>query len=171
MLKSIVFSCILLLGVNCFAQHSIFDAARSGDTSSIKALHVENKDTINAVDDDGHSPLILAAYRNHYAAVKLLLDLGAKIDYSFSQGSALHGAVYKGNKEIVELLLQYKAKVNTPDNNGSTPLIYATLFKHVEIAKLLFKKGADHLAKDSTGQSAKDYATSLQIKELITLYQ
>lgn len=91
----------------------------------------------------------------------------------------LINACINGNKEIVELLLnacpkhKLKTMINQRDLNmriprdGSqiandhplkTPLIYATLAKHIEIVQLLVKHGADCSIKDNEYKTAFDYA-------------
>lgn len=41
---------------------------------------------------------------------------------------------------------------------GSTALIYAATFNHLEIAKLLLANGADKTVKDARGHNAADHA-------------
>lgn len=165
----VIIACFSIFQI--FAQTSIFDATRNGDTSAINFLIKINPDTVNSTNQRGHTPLILATYHNQTQAVSHLIKNGANINYTFSQGSAIHGATYKGYLEIVQILVDNGINIDIPDQNGTTPLIYATIFNHIGIVKLLFGKGANINHKDNTGNSASDYAKSLQNKILIDLFK
>jgi len=70
--------------------------------------------------------------------------------------TALHGAAYYGNVEIVEYLISKGAHVNVKDSTGATPLHFAAAdtgqAKHdagkLEVAKYLVSKGAHINAKE-----------------------
>ncbi len=170
MIKTILTCTLFLFCSLLIAQDDIFTASRKGDTDAVKQMYKINPDTVNAKNYSGHSPLILASYRNQVDMVKLLIELGADIDYNFGQGAAIHGAAFKGNMEIIKVLLEHNAKLNVPDNNGTTPLIYATIFNHTEIAELLFAKGSDPNLKDHSGKSAAVYAKELKNTVLTNLF-
>lgn len=53
--------------------------------------------------------------------------------------TALHAACDSGNHEIVSLLLYYGAKPHVEDNIGCTPLIYACIKGHTQVAEILVK--------------------------------
>ncbi|NNC95990.1 MAG: ankyrin repeat domain-containing protein [Chitinophagales bacterium] len=152
-------------------DEDIFQLARIGDTIAIEHLRSIDPDTVNAVNKYGHTPLILASYHDQKETVAYLIRNGANVNYTFMQGSAIHGAAFKGYTDVARILLSKGIKVNVPDNNGSTPLIYATLFGHNEIAKLLFTEGADVHMKDKSGSSALDYARSLENEELLRIFE
>ena len=50
-------------------------------------------------------------------------------------------AAFTGRMEVIELLIENGADVNAKDEDGGTPLLYATLSGHKEIADLLRKHG------------------------------
>jgi len=50
--------------------------------------------------------------------------------------------VFRGNKDLVELLIQNGADVNAKSGQGETPLALAEQREHREIVKLLQKHGA-----------------------------
>jgi hypothetical protein len=78
-------------------------------------------------------------------------------------------AAIKGNCEMVSLLLSQGADLNRADSNGTTALLYASIFSLNEIASLLLIGGADSKRKDSRGNSALDYAILSQNETLIKL--
>jgi ankyrin repeat protein len=153
------------------AQETIFSLSRTNDTSNVSKFLQNDATLVNFTDEKGFSPLLLAAYNDKFVMVSFLLKNGADVNYSTSQGSILHSVAYKGNTEIAKLLIDKGANVDTPDQNGTTPLHYATMFSHNELATVLVKKGANPLKKDGTGQSALDYAKSLKNKQLTALFK
>lgn len=158
-----------MLAPPAFAQKpnsEFFNWVRAGQTDAVKAAITTDTSIANTLNERGHSPLIIAAYNNQIEVVKILLKSGAKVNYSFSQGNALHGAAYRGHQEIASHLIKAGCNTNLADENGSTPLMYATIGQHATLASLLLKHGADPLLKDNTGTSALEYAQSLGLKKL-----
>ena len=141
-----------------FSQQNIFDIARKGTIEEVKTAMKQNPDIINSVNDEGYSPLILASYRGNIEVAKFLIKNVKDINGSSSMGTPLMAAVVKGNKEIVQALLENKADPNIADQNGTTALIYATIFKHYDIVEMLLKASATIDLKDIRGNSAADYA-------------
>jgi ankyrin repeat protein len=68
---------------------------------------------------------------------------------SNSGWSPLNIACLEGHKEIVQLLLENDADVNSINKDGETPLHLASVVGHTEIVKLLLKNGAAVNVKDS----------------------
>lgn len=153
-----------------FAQVDVFDAARKGDLETIKSLYAKDASILNSNNAQDYTPLILATYYNQVKVVEFLLDNDVSLNTEQGSATALQASCFKGYKEITKLLLEYGADPNTYDPNGTSPLIYATQFKHVEIIKLLLAKKANKSFKDLSGNNAVDYAEKLQIKEAISLF-
>ena len=97
--------------------------------------------------------------------VKLLIDKGADVNASNSRYCVLDFAV-KCDVEIVELLIEANANVNSRTFAGRTPLM---LCGSPEIARLLINNGALVNAQDDFGQTALMYHfdKSPIMKELI----
>jgi ankyrin repeat protein len=64
--------------------------------------------------------------------------------------TALHGAAYRGAKEIAQLLIDHGAKINVVNKIGWTPWIIAdgvfypnTFNRDLDTAELLLTRGAD----------------------------
>ena len=93
-------------------------------------------------DFKGHR-LINAARDGDILRVKLLLALGADINYSTGSGSALHAASADGNIKLMRFLLAHGATVNLPAKFGVTPLYEARDAKHSEAEVLLLSYGAN----------------------------
>jgi ankyrin repeat protein len=150
-------------------SQDLFDACRSGNVERLKALHEINPDTLNSVNENGFSPLIISTYKNQIKVVEFLLKNNADVNFDSPEGTALIGACYKGNFEIVELLIQNKANVNVVGGNNISPLIFAVQSKNKKLVKLLVQNGADQTIKDSAGRTAKDYAMLLELKDIAEL--
>lgn len=76
------------------------------------------------------------------------------------QWTALNHAVHAGNLGGVEALLKCGASVATRSSVGSTPLHFACLYGHEDIAALLISEGADIRATCNGGGMALDCACS-----------
>jgi ankyrin repeat protein len=79
---------------------------------------------------------------------KQLSDLLAKKPHLINQknkngNSILHIACWKGNTDMVLMLLMRGADINATDSKGYTPLLVAIEFNHDDLATLLLQRGAD----------------------------
>ncbi|EUC26785.1 hypothetical protein COCCADRAFT_61188, partial [Bipolaris zeicola 26-R-13] len=78
-------------------------------------------------DNEGQTPLCLAAKLGHQGMVKLLLDKGAEVNAQGGEyGNALQAAVAGNHTAIVELLLNNGADASRHDSQGKCILHYAT---------------------------------------------
>lgn len=57
-----------------------------------------------------------------------------------------------GGTEILELLLSYGAEIDTPNNEGSTPLFFATKSNNQLAACILLAHGANMKFKNGNGK-------------------
>ena len=117
---------------------------------------------INFICDSGdleYFPLLIATHHVNLKMVKLLLDNGAKVDFTASSGfTSLMDTAVNGQPEIAKVLIEYKANVNAVDADGWTALMCAAKFNQLEMVKLLIKNGADVNLKDKTNKTALMYA-------------
>jgi len=166
----ILITSLALISSTLIAQEkNVFDTARFGTVTEMEQLMKTDANTINAIDENGFTPLILAAYRNNEAVVRFLAPKVTTIDHNCKSGTALTASSYKGLTSVVKVLLENKANPNIADTNGTTALIYATLAKNVEIINLLLKHGANKAHKDNRGNSALEYALISNNEKLINL--
>lgn len=154
---------LLVLTLQIQAQ-DIFEASRKGDLKMMKSLYEKDISCINQKNSQEYSPLVLACYYNQLEIVKFLIEKEVKLNTVNNSSTALQASSYKGFTEITKELLKYKADPNIVDANGTSPLIYATQFKHFEIIKLLLVFGANREYKDQSGNTALDYAEKLKIE-------
>lgn len=152
-----------------FSQKDIFDVARSGSIEELKSLITINPDTINAINENGYTPLTLAAYNANDAVALYLVDKVKDINGNSKYGTPLAAAVFKGRTDIVKALVKAKANPNIADTNGSTPLHYAIIIRNEEMIKILIEAKADINFEDKRGNSALDYAEMTKNENIILL--
>lgn len=97
--------------------------------ANVKAIHKHN----------GTTPLHLAAQSGMVDVVRLLADYGADLEArDYSGCRALHWAAISGHLDIViELIVERRVYINARHNEGETPLTFARLHKHHEIAQFI----------------------------------
>ncbi len=163
-----VFFILLFISGSLLAQ-DVYQIAREGTAAQMEAIYQQHPERLTQPNADGYLPLTLAAYHNNINVVRYLVDREVPLDTSSSYGSALMAAAVKGSKAIVALLLDKGANPNIADANGSTALIYASLFQLNDIARLLIRYKADPQARDNRNNTALDYAVLTQNTSLISL--
>ncbi len=105
---------------------------------------------LDLVDDEGVSPLMMAAIYGNTGTVSLLLEHGAKI----AGGELEAAAYYWPQPQLCQLLLEYGADVNDRGAGGDTALMMAIRQENPEIVRLLLARGADANARNDAGQTA-----------------
>lgn len=134
--------CLSLVSVNYAAQgqeararevagetfdERLISCVKNGDADcAARALAAGAK--ANAADKQGATALSLAAEGKDAEVVRILLDAGADVDgVGEGEGTPLCRAALFGRKEIAEMLLAKKAKINIvcDSNHGDTPLMDA----------------------------------------------
>ncbi len=120
---------------------------------------------INEPDKTGKKPLELAVQNRRYQFILRLIQEGADISFTNEKDETLlHFAVLREDEKLLSTLLSLnKIEINSPDQNGNTPLHLA--IKKEKMVELLLKNGADPTLKNKENLSALDL--SLQTEEII----
>jgi ankyrin repeat protein len=114
--------------------HEVLDFARNGRTTEL-ASAIERGVPVNLTGASGDSLLILAAYHDHPATVRMLLEHGADPNRVNDRGqTALGAAVFRRSIESATLLLDHGAD---PDAGGRSAAEIAAFFELEEMAALL----------------------------------
>ena len=158
-----------LIIVQIHGQYNVYEVSRNGNLEQIELLYNSDNDCINSIDENGYSPLILAAYHGNEEVTSFLVKHVNDVDFAGDYGTALMAASFKGFDKIVDLLLQNDADTSIADESGVTSLHYAVMFNHTNIVKQMMEAGADSSIKDNKGNSALDYAKNSKNKELLTI--
>lgn len=111
--------------------------------------------------------LIDAAKQGDAAQVENLLARGADVNARETNGqltlmryTALIWAAYKGNRDVVKILLVHGADVCVSDRENRTPLMMAASAGHLDIVRMLADAGADIQAKSNHHDTALLMAAS-----------
>ena len=126
---------------------------------------------VNATDEFGRTPLMVAALLGRKDFCTYLMANGAIVDARGKyQMTALHEASANGQLEIVKLLLAAGANINATSSDGLTPLMCASAWGYSSLAQLLLSAGADPLAKDTRGATAYDIALEKGEMEVVAMF-
>jgi ankyrin repeat protein len=182
--------------LNTAGKTALMVACERGKINLAKLL-LQRKANPNLAGRDGTTALILAAQNEQPEIVKLLLDNRAAPDTEDNNGwTALSTAAYRGNaksalilvnrsrtdvsrsllfavlsehKDVVKILLDSGAEVDTRASDGRTPLILAASKGNKEIVNMLLQAGADPSLTDQTGATAESMAAAKGFREIADL--
>jgi len=98
---------------------------------------VEHGADVQAVDEQGQTPLNLAAAQGHLDLVRLLVGAKAKMALDEVARGPLHRAVEGGHLDVVQYLLQEGADFRQTNSDGISPLQAAREGGHTAIVELL----------------------------------
>ncbi|MBW5397594.1 ankyrin repeat domain-containing protein, partial [Brachyspira pilosicoli] len=123
--------------------------------------------------DYDYTPLMIAALRNDYDMVKFLVEKGANINAkTHSEYSSLETPLllsldyehiesrYDENSSVAEYLINNGADINVTNEDGETPLMYASKLHNIKVIELLIQKGADINAFNNYGNTALIYGVN-----------
>ncbi|XP_064789038.1 acyl-CoA-binding domain-containing protein 6-like, partial [Oncorhynchus masou masou] len=82
----------------------------------------------------------------------------------------LHWACDRGHKDLVSVLLQNSAGINSQDDEGQTALHYASACEFADVVELLLQAGADPSMKDQEGSLPEEVTESSSISSLLRQY-
>ena len=102
--------------------------------------------------------------------MKNLLDVGgANPDMADEERgwTALHMAAAAGKLELIKVLLERGASVDTLDKQQFTPLMFAAAGGHLKLAQVLVDAGADIVLEQADGKTARDLADAKEHDEVI----
>ena len=141
------------------AAEDMRQAALDGDVKQVKRL-VDAGTDANALDQEGHTALMFAAFNGHTDIVLLLLDEGAVVDRrDFLGRTALLYASTGQFPETVKLLLEKGAEPNIVDSDEHfSPLMHAAAEGNLDVVKILLENGADMSLTDVDNDDAESFA-------------
>jgi hypothetical protein len=115
-------------------------AALSGGHFKIAQLLYERGANVEVQGTCNRTPLDGASSSGQLETVQWLLSRSANpnvLDNSGPGWTPLHSAACFGHSEVSRLLLQYQADINARNNDGQSPLHYASKEGQVNVARLL----------------------------------
>ncbi len=137
-------------------------ACAKGNLDAAQVLLAHGADPLPA-DAEGHTALTLAqehAGENRVPLMRMLLEHGASPDGQMGKDgwSPLLTAVVNHDIRTAELLLTHGARVDTPGEAGSTPLMMAAGYGYTTLVEQLLAHGASATQQDGDGNDALDHA-------------
>ncbi len=139
----VVFSILLFVGADIYMKSlkKKIQRERLKKTESFK-LAIENG-TINEVNTDGHTPLMVTILGKFNKSAIKLLDAGTDINIKGETGEqVLHLAAHHSKTAILEQIIQKGADINNQDMQGCTPIWYAAQNSRADNIKALINNGA-----------------------------
>ena len=155
-------------------SHSLFAAAKAGDLALVQSLLEAGADPA-ALDEAGETALMSAAHAGHLDVVKALLAAGATADFKSEQGwTALAKASYNaetecGYPQVIAALHEAGADLNVRIFFGITPLMLAAGGGDASVVEWLINNGADVLATNDGGRTARLMANDKFYVDVINL--
>ena len=133
-------------------------AVRSGAPKTVAFLLKQPGIQIDATNTADETALMLAANANDLASANLLIEAGASVNRP--NWTPLHYAASKGHTEMMRLLIDNDAYIDSESPNGTTPLMMAAYYATPKAVKLMLEEGADPTLQNKDGQTALDMALS-----------
>ena len=120
----------------------LIDAVRSELVESANMCLKKDAD-VDCRDENGRTPLILAAISGNYAIVKMLVERGASLDETDRRHfTALAHACVNEKIPVIKYLIGKGADVNTGFENKNLAMSYALEKNLSEVSRLLREAGA-----------------------------
>ncbi|XP_062986287.1 ankyrin repeat and SAM domain-containing protein 6 isoform X2 [Elgaria multicarinata webbii] len=153
-------------------QPDIFHALKMGNFQLVKEITDEDPAQANVINDDGATPLMIAAVTGQLSLVQLLVSRNVDIDKqdNVHGWTALMQATYHGNKDVVKYLLNQGADVNLRAKNGYTAfdLIMLLSDPDAELVRLL-ASACMQVDKEKSKQSSKATVPSTRNKQSVDI--
>lgn len=144
---------------------NIWEASALGELDRVTALVTEDVKWRDAYALDGFNPLGLAAFFGRVVVLGWLLSHGSDPNRPARNRMSVYpihsAAAHRGMTaalSMVQLLVEYGAKVNVAQQGGWTALHQAADHGHEELVRYLLKVGADRALKSDDGRIAADMA-------------
>lgn len=142
---------------------TLFNAVETGNLQAVTALLQGGAD-LDARNDEEMTPLMVASGLGHFDIVEALIALGANVNARNTLGwTALMKAIYnyeqdRGFPEIVSALIEAGAEFENQIAYGTRPLMLAAGYGQAEVIDVLLAAGADVMAKNDGGFTARTMA-------------
>jgi serine/threonine-protein phosphatase 6 regulatory ankyrin repeat subunit B len=119
----------------------IIDAAAEGNLEQVKNLFSMGA-SIDAKDQWENTPLMRACLYGHENVARFLLDNGANVNATSGSWTSLILAARDGFTDVVELLIDRGAEMESRTSWNYTALKCALEGEHIDTARLMMRKGA-----------------------------
>ena len=132
----------------------IHEASKDGDLTRVQALMEKDRTLLNARDENGRTPLLLACGAGKEDVVVFLLARGADVRLSDDRGNTpLHAASALGDATVMKELMDKGADPGAKNLQGQAPLNLAASNGREKAVLLLIEKKADLENRDAWGRT------------------
>lgn len=135
----------------------------------VKLLIDHPQTDVNALNQAGETPVMLAALRGRLPWVQALVQRGALINEAGF--TALHYACSGPDNGVTAWLVAQGAELDARSPNGSTPLMMAAGYGSPDSVEVLLEAGANARLMNDKGLSALDFARKSGRPELVRRIQ
>ncbi|XP_041109527.1 kinase D-interacting substrate of 220 kDa-like isoform X5 [Polyodon spathula] len=133
---------------------SLLSSVEEENMAEIRAFLEKSKE-VDERNENGQTPLMLAAEQGNLEIVQELLKKGANINLEDTDNwTALISASKEGHIDVVKELLRNNANLEHRDSGGWTALMWAAYKGRTEVTKMLLEKGSN---PNITGQQYSVY--------------
>ena len=152
----------------------LLNAVQAGDKAKTESLLKGGAD-INTRNEEGATPLMIAAGNGNDEMVELLLKSGAEVDAVDIRGwTALMKAIFnyeqnKGFPDIVQTLIDAGADIEHTIVYGTRPLMLAAGYGEARVVEVLLAAGVDVSAQNEGGRTARIMAETKDYVEVVNL--
>ena len=129
-------------------------ACNAGVLNIVKML-VEAGAGVRVKDQTGETCLMLAAYHGHTETVRYLVGLPqVEVNHGGDENyTALHHAAVRNHADIVQVLIDAGAYIDTQNTDGRSAVHFASASGSLDVVKILVRVGAAVCVTDSTEQT------------------
>ena len=149
--------------------NSALHKAAENSSKDVASILVEYGADVNAVNDDGETALSLAVKSDCRECLLQSPKQTARSKVKDDSSTALDQAARDDGKDLVQLLVEQGANVDSRDRHGNTALHFAISKSSKTISCLLLDHGAYADAEDQNGNNAMHFAAALSDKEMASL--
>jgi len=152
----------------------VFQALRTRQLDML-ALLIKNDADPSRTNIDQEIPLFWAVRDKQYDMARILLNRSQQpyedANWKNQIGQPLlTRAVEQNQYDMVKLLIEYGAQVNTTDHLDNTPLHTAAKLGYSPLADLLISSGADPASLNMLGETARDIAAHEGHQDVLNLF-
>jgi ankyrin repeat protein len=136
---------------DAWGRTPLCSVSRDGGNAETLRLLISYGADVNAADSSGWSPILLAAWRPYKDAVNVLLEAGADLMVNTPKGERLLAYAAVGLEKLFDAMVERKASLDVPNEEGGTLLHSAAQGGSLRIVKTLVDRGFDVNKKDQFG--------------------
>ena len=137
-------------------QVGLYLALRGDSVKTLQALWAQPQLDVDAVNAVGETPLMMAALRGNVEWSRKLIERGARIHRD--GWTPLHYAACAPDADVLRLLLDKGAPIDSRSPTGDTPLMMAARYGNETSVNFLIAQGADLKLRNDRGAGAADFA-------------